>query len=274
MFAASPPLNAAPYFRGSGLMDIPTGGVLGHGVFSVGAYFAFRSENEAPRDEAAIQLDFGLFDRVEIGLTSVRFNQRGYTLASLKALLFQEAAAIPNVAIGIEHIGDDIEKELLLNPVEKRLNDLERYQRKSVFLAVSKTFNLPRLHLINGHIGVGDNRYAEDIGMGTVLNGLFFGVSKDFQPAFARGVLTFNVEVDGRGVNAGGRYTADSGLQLYIGAEALNAPATDEKEIRYLVGVAWTNGALSRRIEEARRLAKQAGRIANEAKKAAEASNK
>ena len=92
--------------------------------------------------------------------------------------------------------------------------------------------------------------------MSKILHGVFFGISKDFHPTFARGGLTVSVEVDGRGINTGLRHTADSGLQVYVAAEALNAPATDGKEIRYLAGVAWTNRALMKRVEEAKRLAK------------------
>ncbi len=254
----SPRLWAAPYFRDSGLVDVPTGGVIEHGIFNVGTYFAFRNEDKLPRDEAALQLDFGLFDRVEIGLTSVRHNQKSFLSGNLKVLLFREAGTVPNVAIGIENIGDKI---------ETGLNDLKRYKRKSVFLAISKTFNLPRIHQINGHIGIGKNRFVEELGMSEVLNGVFFGVSKSFQPAFAKGDLTFSIEGNGRGINTGMRHTAASGLQVYIGAEALNAPATDGKEIRYLAGVAWTNRAVMKRVEEAKRLAKQAARLASQAKK-------
>ena len=253
-----PRLWAAPYCRDSGLVDIPTGKVIEHGIFNLGTYFGFRNAGELPRDEAAIQLDFGLFDRVEIDLTSVRHNQQSFLLGSLKVLLLREAGVVPNVAVGLENIGDSI---------EDGLNDTERYERKSAFLAISKQFSLPSIHHITGHIGIGNRRFVEDVGMSQVLNGVFFGISKDFHPAFARGSLTFSVEVDGRGVNTGLRHTADSGLQAYIAAEALNAPAIDGKEIRYLAGVSWTNRALMKQIEEAKRLAKQAGRLASQAKK-------
>ena len=253
-----PHLWAAPYCRDSGLVDIPTGKVIEHGIFNLGTYFGFRNEGALPRDEAAIQLDFGLFDRVEIGLTSVRHNQRRFLLGNLKVLLLREAGIVPNIAVGLENIGDSIEDEL---------NDTERYERKSAFLAISKQFTLPSIHHINGHIGIGNRRFVEDIGMSKVLNGVFFGISKDFHPAFARGSLTFSVEVDGRGINTGLRHTAASGLQVYLAAEALNAPAIDGKEIRYLAGVSWTNRALMKQIEEAKRLAKQAGRLASQAKK-------
>ena len=258
-------LWAAPYCRDSGLVDIPTGKVIEHGIFNFGTYFGFRNTGELPRDEAALQLDFGLFDRIEIGLTSVRHNQQSFLLGNLKVLLLREAGIVPNVAVGLENIGDNIESEL---------NDIERYERKSAFLAVSKQFSLPSIHHITGHIGIGNRRFVEDIGMGAVLHGVFFGISKDFHPAFARGSLTFSAEVDGRGVNTGLRHTTDSGLQVYVAAEALNAPATDGKEIRYLAGVAWTNRALMKRIEEAKRLAKQAGRLASQAKKTTKENNK
>ena len=106
----SPRLWAAPYCRDSGLVDIPTGRVIEHGIFSLGSYFGFRSAGELPRDEVALQLDFGLFDRVEIGLTSVRHNQQSFLLGNLKVLLLREAGVIPNIAVGIENIGDSIEK--------------------------------------------------------------------------------------------------------------------------------------------------------------------
>ena len=260
-----PRLWAAPYCRDSGLVDIPTGKVIEHGIFSIGTYFGFRNASELPRDEIALQLDFGLFDRVEIGLTSVRHDQQSFLLGNLKVLLFRETGIAPNIAIGLENIGDTI---------EDGLNDIERYERKSAFLAISKQFTLPSIHHITGHIGIGNNRFVEEIGMSAVLNGVFFGISKDFYPAFARGSLTFSVEVDGRGINTGLRHTAASGLQVYLAAEALNAPAIDGKEIRYLAGVSWTNRALMKQIEEAKRLAKQAGRLASQAKKTVKENNK
>ena len=131
MFCSSQ-LWAAPYCRDSGLVDIPTGKVIEHGIFNLGTYFAFRNAGELPRDEAALQLDFGLFDRVEIGLTSVRHNQQSFLLGNFKVLLLREAGIVPNVAVGLENIGDSI---------EGGLNDTERYERQSAFLAVSKAIH-------------------------------------------------------------------------------------------------------------------------------------
>ena len=253
-----PPL-AAPYFRDSGLMDIPTGTVMEHGNIDAGTYFAFLNRDGIPREEAALRLDFGLFDRVEVGMASVRLNQQSYLMANLKVLLVREAGKVPNVAIGVENIGDEIKQELI---------DSMQYKRKSAFFAISKIFNLPRVHQVSGHIGIGNNRFSEHLGIGKVLNGVFLGISKDFQPSFAKGELTLCLETDGRGVNLGIHHAAKSGLRVYMGTEALDAPATDGKEIRYIIGVSWSNRAITKQVEETKRLAKQAGQLAAEAKNA------
>lgn len=254
----SPPL-ATPYFRDSGLMDIPTGAVIEHGIIDVGTNFAFLHRTGIPREEAVIRLNFGIFDRVEFGMAGVQLNQKSFLMANLKVLLFREAGKVPNVAVGVENIGDKI-KQGLIDPMQ--------YKRKSTFLAVSKTFNLPRVHQILGHIGIGNNRFSEDRGIGKVLNGVFLGISKDFRPRFAKGELTLCLETDGRGINAGVRHRGNTGLQIHLGAEALDAPVSDEKEIRYVIGVSWSNREIMRQITEAKRLAKQAGRLATEAKSA------
>ena len=251
----SPPL-ATPYFRDSGLMDIPTGEVIEHGSFDIGANINFRNEAVLTREEAAIRLDIGLFDRVEVGLTSVRLNQEGFLMANFKARLFRETGKMPNVSAGVQNVGDEVKQELI---------DPRRYKRKSAYLAISKTFNLPRLHRISGHIGIGNNRFNDDLGIGKLFNRVFLGISKDFQPSFAKGELRLSLEADGRGVNAGIRHTANSGLQVYLGAEALDAPITDGKEIRYITGVSWSNRAILRRVAETKRLAKQAAQLATEA---------
>ena len=252
---------AAPYFRESGLTDIPTGKVVEHGIFNIGTYLAFRGEDAIQSDEAAARFDFGLFDRIEIGLTSTRLNQESHLSGNLKLLLFRESGAVPNVAVGVENVG---------NTIEHGLNDVTRYKSQSTFLAVSKVFNLPRVHLISGHIGIGNRRFVDNVGMGKWLNGVFFGIGKDFHPAFARGDLNFSIEVDGRGVNTGLRHTATTGLQVYLGVEALNALTSDEEGIRFLAGVAWTNRSIMKQTEDSKRLSEQAVKIANQAKRKAE----
>ena len=259
LFSLCSPLLATPYFRGSGLMGIPTGAVNQHGSFDIGTNFAFRNRGGLPREEAAMWLDFCLFDRVEVGLTTVRLNQESFLMANLKALLFRETGIAPNMAVGVQNIGDEVKQELI---------DSWRYKRKSAFIAISKTFNLPRVHQISGHIGIGNNRFSEDRGIGKTLNGIFLGVSKSLQPSFAKGELRISLETDGRGVNAGVRHSANSGLEVFLGAEALDALVTDGKEIRYVAGVSWSNRAIMKRVAETKRLAKQAGQLATEARNA------
>lgn len=259
-------------FIESGLVDIPTGGVLRHGIFGAGTYVAFQypSENLSATAEdnllanaLAIRLNFGLFDRVEVGLEHLwnEHNSESSTerAVNLKVQLLkeQEVGVIPSVAIGIENLGDKL---------FSGNSETEEDENLSAFLAVSKTFNLPRIHQFSGHIGVGTQRFA----FGENPIGLFVGLSKEFQPAFARGDITLNLEFDGAGVNAGVRYITSSGLQVALGAETLNSP----DELRYLAAVSWTNEQLIDQIDETRRLIKQATKLAIEAKRAVSGGSK
>lgn len=258
-------------FMDSGLVDIPTGAVLEHGVFAVGPYVAARlDQREVSSDHIAeylvattcFHLNFGLFDRVEVGLGYV-WNEDGWgeqrgelsteQAASLKVQLLkeQEVGAVPSIAIGIEYLGDGI---LTTDSVADNSSP-------SPFLSVSKTFNLPRIHQFSGHIGVGANRFQFEEGP----LGLFVGLSKEFQPAFARGDITMSLEFDGADVNAGMQYITASGLQIALGAETLNNPDA----LRYLVAISWTNKPLLEQIDETHRLIQRATQLAIEAKRAA-----
>ena len=252
-------------FTESGLVDIPTGAVLEHGIFGAGTFIAFRQSEGTSGlqttpmnlgDAVAIRLNFGLFDRIEIGLGQV-WNAYGSELsteqaAGLKVQLLreQEAGTIPSIAVGVEYLGGGI-----LTSESKENGVLP-----SAFLAVSKTFNLPRIHQFSGHIGIGTQRFA----FGESPIGVFVGLSKEFQPAFARGDITMSLEFDGSGVNAGMRYITASGLQVALGAETLNDPDA----LRYLASVSWTNERLLKQIDETRRLIQRATQLAVEAKRA------
>ncbi len=252
-------------FTDSGLVDIPTGTVLEHGIFGVGPSIALRqgamvSGLQTPptnlANALAIRLNFGLFDRIEVGLRHIwnEYDAEHSTeqAVSLKAQLLkeQEVGVIPSIAMGIEYLGGGI----LASDSE------ENGTVPSAFLAVSKTFNLPRIHQFSGHIGVGTQRFAfEDQPIG-----VFVGLSKEFQPAFARGDITISLEFDGSGANAGMRYITSSGLQVALGAETLNNPDA----LRYLASVSWTNERLLEQIDETRRLIQRATELAVEAKRA------
>lgn len=264
---ASHPVSSE-IFTESGLVDIPTGRVLKHGIFGAGTYLSFQQRvmnrpTTNRGDAVAIRLNFGLFDRVEVGLKHLWYEQ-GPELstaqtANLKVQLLkeQEAGVIPSVAIGVEQF---------TNKLFSENSEAEADENPSAFFAVSKTFNLPRIHQFSVHIGVGTQRFA----FGESPIGVFAGLSKEFQPAFARGDITMNLEFDGAGVNAGMRYITSSGLQVDLGAETLNTP----DELRYLVAVSWTNERLVKQIDETRRLIKQATKLATEAKQAVSQNSK
>ena len=236
----------------SGLVDIPTGSVLKHGIFGVGTYLAFQQQtaNDATtnlNDAVAFRLNFGLFDRVEIGLKHLwkEYDSEPSTAqtVNLKVQLLKEqvVGVTPNVAIGIEGL-------------------TESDQSAAAFLAISKTFNLPRIHQFSGHIGIGTQHFAFE----ERPVGLFVGLHKEFQPAFARGDITMSLAFDGEGMNAGMRYITASGLQVALGAETLNNP----DELRYLAAVSWTNQQLLEQIAETRGLIQRATELVIETKRA------
>lgn len=257
----SKPVNGE-VFTESGLVDIPTGKVLQHGIFEAGTYLGFQQRmmdrsTTNLSDAVAVRLNFGLFDRVEIGLTHL-WNDYGEQpaadrTANLKFQLLKEpeTGAIPSIAIGIEKLGSDI---VLWD------SEAEADEGSSAFLAISKTFNLPRIHQFSGHIGIGTQRFA----FSERPIGLFVGLRKEFRPAFARGNITTSLEFDGAGVNVGMQYAASSGLQVALGAETLNTP----DELRYLAAVSWTNAQILEQIDETRRLIKLATELAVQAKRA------
>ena len=240
-------------FTGSGLVDVPTGKVLQHGIFEAGTYLGFQQRmmdrsTTNLGDAVGIRLNFGLFDRVEIGLTQL-WTEHGseshsHRTASLKVQLLKEpdVGAIPSVAIGVEKLGNEI-------------FSAEDDEIPSAFLAVSKTFNLPRVHLFSLHVGVGTQQFAfEDSPIG-----VFAGLSKEIQPAFASGDITMQLEFDGTGMNAGMRYITASGLQVALGAETLNNP----DELRYLAFLSWTNAQILEQIVDLERLITRARAIRN-----------
>ncbi len=246
----------------SGLVDIPTGRVLQHSIFEAGTYLGFQQAavNRSTTnlgDAFAVRLNFGLFDRLEVGLTHL---WNGDTpdpatarTANLKLLLLKEpeAGLVPGVAIGIEKLG---------NKVFSSDAEAEGGETPSAFLAVSKTFNLPRIHLFSFHVGVGTQRFAFE----EQPIGIFAGLSKEFKPAFARGDIATLLEFDGSGVNAGLRYITSNGLQVALGAETLNNP----DELRYLAAVSWTNEQMLEEIDAMNKLIRRATALVVETKRA------
>ena len=237
-------------FTESGLVDIPSGKVLKHGIFGVGVYAPFQNSTHFKRDTVAFRVNFGMFDRLEISGTHILPQDNdtsGSFLGHLKAQLLVESGKIPDVAIGIDNLGDNV------------IQEWDTYHANSAYLVISKTFNLPLIHLISGHMGVGNNRFTIDDNP----IGMFVGLSTELRPAFARDDIRLSLEFDGVGLNAGIQHTANSGLRISMGVETLNKP----EDIRYFVAISWTNTKLMEQIAGANRLAQQAAKLASQAKK-------
>ncbi len=243
------PVNA-DIFTDTGLVDIPSAKVLKHGIFDIGVYAPFQNSTYFKRDSVAFRVNFGMFDRIEISGSHIlpQDNDASQSfLGHLKAQLFIESGKIPDIAIGIDNLGDNV------------IQEWDTYHANSAYLVISKTFNLPRIHLISGHIGLGNNRFAIDDNP----IGMFVGLSTELRPAFAREDIKLSLEFDGNGINAGIQHTANSGLRISLGVETLNRP----EDIRYFTAISWSNAKLMEQIAAANRLAQQAAKLAGQAKK-------
>ncbi len=89
------------------------------------------------------------------------------------------------------------------------------------------------------------------------------GLSKELYLSFLDSQLYLMCEVDGRDLNAGLRYTMDSGLSVSVATGQLSS---DSKDIKYYLGIGFTNASIMEKIDQSLELAKQAVRIANEAR--------
>jgi len=246
----------ASYFRDSGLVDIPTGKVTEHGIFNIGTFLAFDNEQGFPMDEAAVKIDFGLFDHFEAGLTAIKFEQESYILGNFKLNLISESDIRPNIALGLDNVGKKVSKDL----------NWKRYER-AVYMSISKKFNLPYTHIFEGHIGIGNKRYVEEQikdSIGNYLHGIFGGISKEFYPSFIRGVFLLDAEVDGRFLNLGIRYWTESGLQIDLACKALDSLIYEEQDLQFLFGLSFTNRFIMKQIDNAHKLAIQAGKLATQ----------
>jgi len=239
--------DAAPYFRGTGLMNIPTAYITQQGFFNLGVHTAIWDQK---RDELAIRVDFGIFNLAELGLMGLRKEGDGHVMGNIKLLLSRESGSTPGLSIGIDNFGEEIK------------NGSGGY-RRSVYGVLSKQFNLPIVHLISGHLGIGNHRYIAETSIGKYLHGVFMGLSKELHLSFLDSQLCLMCEADGKDVNAGLRYTMDTGLSISVATGQLGS---DLKDIKYYLGISFTNAPIMSKIDQSSELAKQAVKIANEAR--------
>lgn len=237
---------AAPYFRVSSLMNIPTAYTLNEGVFDAGLHVAIRDQE---RDELGFKAYFGLFNFAEMGLMKVGQGDNDYIIGNLKLLIFRESGSYPAISIGVDNFGERVEDET-------------GYYERSIYGVMSKQFNLPLIHFISGHLGIGNRRYSDETGVGKYLHGVFLGLDKKFQLSFLNGQLHAMFELDGRTANAGLQYLMDSGLSLVLAAGDM---ASEIKGIEYYIGINFTNEDMMKKISQSMDLSKRAVKIAGEA---------
>jgi hypothetical protein len=237
--------GAAPYFRGTGLMNIPTAYIPQQGFFDIGIHTAIRDQK---RDELAIRIDFGIFNLAELGLIGLKRQDTDYVMGNAKLLLSRESGSAPGLSVGVDNFGEKVQ------------DDSEDY-RRSVYGVLSKQFNLPVVHLISGHLGIGSHRYKADTSIGKYLHGVFIALNKELHLSFLDSQLQLMFEADGKDLNAGLRYKMSSGLSVSMAAGELSS---DPGDVKYYIGVSFTNSSMMKKIDQSSELAKRAVRIANE----------
>ncbi len=233
---------AIAYFSNTGLIDIPSAYVMKNGIFSAGAYFAIHDQK---RQETGIRADFGLFDFIESGIFILKKDDKDYLMGNFKLILSRESGSIPALSIGFDNFGEKVD------------NDSLGY-KSSFYGVISKQFNLPFVHIINGNIGIGNQRYVVDESFGTYLHGLFFGLRKDFVLPSQNSKLSLKGELIGKNINVGIRYLLDTGVSIDLSISQLNS------DIKYYLGISFTNEPIIKQISQVSELAKNAVRIANE----------
>ncbi len=232
---------AAPYFRRTGLINIPTSDSVKRVIFDAGLHVAIHDQK---RDELAMRIDFGVLSFVELGLMVLKKEGKDYVMGSAKVIISREFGSIPSLSIGVDDFGE-------------KVRDASGSHERSIYGVLSKRFNLPVVHLIRGHLGFGGHRYVSDTSIGKYVHGVFMGLSKEM--AFMNRRLFLMCELDGIGINAGLRYVMDSGLSASVGVGPLGSG-----EIKCYLGIGFTNEPIMEKIIDNSELAKRAVKIANE----------
>jgi len=236
---------AVPFFRDTGLMDTPTAYVMKNGLFNIGTYTAIQ---EQKRKELAFRIDFGILDFAELGLLGLKKDGNDYIMGNLKLLLSRESGSTPGLSIGLDNFGEEAQ-------------EVSQSYKRSVYGVISKQFNLPGVHLISGHLGVGNKRYMADVSIGKYLHGIFIGLNKELSLPTLNSLLYLMGEVTGKDLNVGLKYMMNSGLMVSLAIGQLNS---DYKNFKYYIGLGFTNAPMMQEIAQSSELAKQAVKIANE----------
>jgi hypothetical protein len=238
---------AAPYFRGTGLMNTPSAYVMQQGIFDAGVHITVSDQK---REELAVRIDFGMFNFIELGLMGLKADDDDYVLGNLKILLFHESGSTPSLSIGLDNFG------------EKAENFSESYQR-SLYGVISKQFNLPILHIISGHLGIGNRRYVSETSAGKYLHGVFLGLTKELYLSFLDSRLRLMCELDGSDLNMGIQYAMSSGLSVNFAVGQLDSAP---EGIKYYLGVSFTNEPSLNDIDQISKQVMKAVTLINQAR--------
>ena len=196
-----------------------------------------------------MRIDFGVFNFAELGLIGLDRDDSNFVVGNIKLLAAHESGAIPGLSIGLDNIGEDV------------LDSAGDYER-SFYGVMSKRFNLPIVHIITGHLGIGSDRYISDTSTGKYLHGVFIGLEKQFHLSSLNSDLRLMGELDGKEFNVGLQYIMESGLSVNLAVGEIDS---DPDDVKYYLGVSFTNSAIMDKIDQSSELAKRAVRIANEA---------
>ena len=245
----------APFTQPSPLINIPTSDILKRGEIEMGVS-GLGKEDEYT--EADGWINFGLFDKVEVGVV---FLTPYEVMGNIKVNLFEEKDSSPAFSIGLMNISD---KERIASTGD---NSPWKPQNYSLYAVVGK--EIP--YLGKGYLGIG-NRWFEGHGSEDKKGlGIFLGLKKAFKP------LTLLLEYDGKDTNAGMEFEFSQGIKFKAALTELgylNEKYRDtlEKEIRFGVGISFTNSLFvsqEEKIKKAEEKLRQVELALAEAKKVA-----
>ena len=224
--------DAGASFGGRGLISTPTADVLPRGMFVAALTGGYRAEDPFDRTGAALAFDLGLGRRLQGGASwSAASAPDAATLSwDARALVLRQDGALPNVSIAAAELGEGKEHAVGL-------------------ALVSKEFNLPSAGFFQLHAGVKIPLYpdASDADIKPIggIEKTWYALSRDW-----RGIA----EWDGDAFSVGVEQRFREGLRVGVAFE------TDTPRVLFAVGFA--NEPIVTEIDNAKRLAKQAARLA------------
>ena len=227
------PANAS--FGGRNLIAAPTAEVLPRGMFVASLTGGYRVEDPYDRTDSGLAMDFGLGHRLHAGAAWMAdpATDESALLWNARALVVREQDSLPNVSIGVARLGEGKGGAVALG-------------------LLSKELNLPSAGFFKLHAGIVAPLYpdasAEDVKPTGGVEKTWYARNRDW-----RGI----VEWDGDAFAVGVEQRFREGLRIGVAVE------TDTPRVAF--AVAFGNEPILAEIDNAKRLAKQAARLATRA---------